>query len=72
MKEKLTLKQAERQFLTITQLADVYGVSRTSVYKWLKLGMPYSELATGGGKRFELNAVRDWSDNRPKGRKVDE
>ena len=71
MKEKLTLKQAERQFLTITQLADVYGVSRTSVYKWLKLGIPYSELPTGG-KRFELNAVRDWSDNRPKGRKVDE
>ena len=46
---------------TINQVAAAMKVSRTTVYKWIKLGMPYY-TTPGGRYRFDLEEVANWCD----------
>ena len=42
-----------------TQLAEHFKVSRTTIYKWIKKGMPYIELGNGR-KGFYIDDVERW------------
>lgn len=45
--------------VTATQLSEIYGVTRQTVYNWVKLGMP-SNKQPGMARRFDVNAVEAW------------
>ena len=53
----------ERKYYTVNELADLYGVSRTTIYKWVRKGMPH-ETTPGGRKRFNVEDINKWSQNR--------
>lgn len=47
---------------TVNQVAKAMKVSRATVYKWIKKGMPYY-TTPGGRYRFDLKEVAEWCDN---------
>ena len=49
------------ELLTVNELADYYKVERTTIYAWLKKGLPY-EVTPSGRKRFDLINVATWCD----------
>jgi len=49
------------KLLTINELAEYYSVSRQTIWRWLKDGLPYRELPSGH-KRFKLEDVATWCD----------
>lgn len=46
------------KLITIKELSKEIGVSRSTIYRLLKKGLPYYQV--GGSKRFDLSEVRDW------------
>ena len=46
------------EHISVKQLADKYGVDRTTVYKWIKRGMP--SIKIGGTRRFKVSDVEEW------------
>ena len=50
-----------KSLLTVNELSDYFKVSRDTVYKWIRQGMPYQELPNGH-KRFYIMDVVDWFD----------
>lgn len=48
--------------LTVNQIAAHFNVGRQTIYKWIKLGMPYTTMVSGR-KRFDLEKVMTWIEN---------
>ena len=46
---------------TVNEVAKAMKVSRTTVYKWIKLGMPYYTTPSGR-YRFDLEQIANWCD----------
>lgn len=56
-------------YLTTAQVAKRYGISRTTVWRWIKAGrLPEPTLIGPGCKRFSLVALQksdsDWAANK--------
>jgi excisionase family DNA binding protein len=54
--------------LVLKFIMEKYGVDRTTVYRWIKQGMP-SELINGTRWMFIEEDVHNWLTNRKKGKK---
>lgn len=52
------------QYLTTDDLSEKMKVSRQTVWKWRKLGMPHIKI--GRSVRFEENAVKEWLEKQNK------
>ena len=50
------------ELFTVNELTKIMKVSRTTVYHWVKLGMPYYKTP-GGRYRFKVEEVAIWCDN---------
>ena len=48
----------EPALLDVARLGKRLGVSRSTVYRWLEMGMP--SIKVGATQRFEERAVVDW------------
>ena len=48
----------EKQLLTTIELSQVLNVSRQSIYKWRKDGMPFYKI--GKAVRFDLEEIKEW------------
>lgn len=46
------------KFITIKELQQMYSISRATIDRWRKEGMPFTKV--GRGVRFEEEAVRKW------------
>ena len=56
--------------ITVRELMKIMGISRNTVYDYMKAGMPSRWWS---GRRFDLAAVREWAEKNPnflKARKV--
>ena len=47
-----------KEFLTIQELAKILKVSDTSIYRYMKQGMP--KMKVGHNTRFDLKEVVEW------------
>lgn len=52
------------KLLSINEIADALGVSRTTIYEYIKLGMPYKQI--GPRKKFLLSDVLKWGEENKK------
>jgi excisionase family DNA binding protein len=52
------------EFLSVAELADRYGVPVATVYAWLHKGTAPPSLKIGKYRRFRLEDVRTWEDER--------
>lgn len=52
--------------LTVNQLAKHYIVDRTTIYRWIKEGMPF-QTTPGGAKRFTLESIEIWLSEKKEG-----
>lgn len=48
--------------LTIQELMKEFGIARSTVYKYIDLGMPYIQM--GSTRIFKYDDVKPWIDNR--------
>lgn len=48
----------DKHLLTTIELSQVLNVSRQSIYKWRKEGMPFYKIGTA--VRFDLDEIREW------------
>lgn len=46
------------KLITIKELESIYSLSRATIDRWRKEGMPFVKV--GRGVRFDEEAVRDW------------
>ena len=46
------------KLITIKELQEIYSLSRATIDRWRKEGMP--SMKVGRGVRFNENAVREW------------
>ena len=46
------------EIITATEIAKILKVSKPTVYKWKKLGLPY--IKVGRSIRFNINGVLGW------------
>ena len=51
--------------LKVKDVQEMFDVDRTTVYNWIKHGLPSYKV--GGGRRFELEEVKQWATQRTKG-----
>jgi len=51
-------KQANDIYLTVEELADVLKITRSTVYEWKKLGLPYIKI--GKTIRFDSGSIEQW------------
>jgi DNA binding domain, excisionase family len=49
------------ELLTVEELSDILKISRTTIDRWRKEGMPFMKI--GRGIRFEFEDVKRWLDN---------
>lgn len=49
-----------KEILNAKQLAMKLGVSRSYVYKMLKIGLPYHQLGSKSRKYFVYKEVQEW------------
>lgn len=54
------------KLLTVNQLASHYGVDRSTVYRWIKEGMPF-KLTPSGLKRFTIEGIEFWLSEKKEG-----
>lgn len=55
-----------KQLMKLNELAQYFGVTRQTVYTWInKLNLPHTSTP-GGSKRFDLEEVIEWNNNREK------
>lgn len=50
--------------LTVKDLQNLFGVDRSTIYEWRKVGLPYYQL--GGQVRFKEKEVLEWIEARRK------
>ena len=54
------------ELLTVNQLAKHYGVDRSTVYRWIKEGLPF-RTTPSGLKRFTLESIEIWLSEKKEG-----
>lgn len=54
----------KQEYLTLKELADKLKISRSTIDRWRKEGMPFVKI--GRGVRFDEVAVMTWIDNNKK------
>lgn len=48
----------DKKIITLEQLAEMYSISRTTIDRWRREGMPFQKV--GRGVRFDLQEVENW------------
>jgi len=48
----------DKKLLTVKDLSELLGVSRATIYRWRKLGLP--SIQVGRGVRFNAEEVEEW------------
>ena len=51
--------------LRVSDVQKMFDIDRTTVYNWIKMGLP--SYRVGGGRRFHLEEVKAWATQRTKG-----
>jgi excisionase family DNA binding protein len=51
--------------LRVKEVQEMFDVDRTTVYNWIKTGLPSYKV--GGSRRFKLEEVKQWATQRTKG-----
>jgi excisionase family DNA binding protein len=51
--------------LKVKDIQEMFHIDRTTVYDWIKKGLPSYKV--GGGRRFDLEEVKTWATQRSKG-----
>lgn len=46
------------KLITVKELMEIYSISRSTIDRWRKMGMP--SIKVGRGVRFDEDAVRAW------------
>ncbi len=57
------MKTAKKDMKTVKEIADLYGVSRWAVYKWIRSGLPHTtERVIGVRRRVVIDSavLADW------------
>lgn len=49
------------KLITITELQSIYSISRATIDRWRKEGLPF--IKVGRGVRFDEEQVREWIKN---------
>ena len=58
-------KKQNYKFISIGQLREILGVSRSAIYRYIEKGMPYHQV--GPKKRFILSEVVKWRTKKEQG-----
>lgn len=51
--------ESDKEYLTVKDLCEIYGVSKTTVMNWRKAGIPFVRLGTRM-IRFKKEEVEQW------------
>lgn len=65
LKDETYQKKQNYRTISINQVSEVLGVSRPTVYTYIKKGMPYHQI--GPKKRFILSEVVKWRTKKEQG-----
>lgn len=49
-----------KQLLTVDELAHRYNVTRNTIYRWIRQGMPFIQVGPANRKRFDVEAIEAW------------
>ncbi len=58
------------KLLTPSQLAEILGVRRGTVYSWLSRGLDIPYVKIAGSVRFREKAIQEWLMKKEKGEKI--
>ena len=61
----MTFLSKDEKFLRVGEVAELVGVDRTTIYRWVQKGHFPPPLMFGLGKRWRLTVIKEWISNLP-------